>query len=144
MLKQARAVLAVRVAGVIFVGIGLSHFIVPTLFKWGQTLPESAIAVVAGETINNVRFLYLFNADLLLYETMLGLLSLYFAPRLRTGDRSALVFTTAIGAFFLLRTPVQFLYFPPTWSNLLQAAVSFVIACLYGYPLLVRKSLKQA
>jgi len=131
-------------AGAMFLAIGLSHFIVPALFRWRESLPAEAIAVVAGQRINNIAYLYLFNADLLLYEVMLSALSIaYIAPRLRAGRRDALVWSTALSVFFLLRTPLQFLYFPATWPNLAQVAGAFLIGCLYGYPFLRRAAFQE-
>jgi hypothetical protein len=140
MRERERACLLVRIAGTVFLGIGLSHFFVPALFHWRETLPASAPVELAGETINNAAFVYLFNADLLLYEVMLATLSFYAAGQLRQGKRMALVFSAALAAFFLLRTPLQFLYFPFTWSSIVQATGSFLIACLYAYPLLRRRA----
>lgn len=140
MRERERACLLVRIAGTLFLGIGLSHFFVPTLFHWRDTLPASAPVELAGETINNAAFVYLFNADLLLYEVMLAILSFYVAGRLRQGKRVALVFSAALAAFFLLRTPLQFLYYPFTWSSIVQATVALLIACLYAYPLLRRRA----
>lgn len=140
MRERERACLLVRIAGTLFLGIGLSHFFVPALFHWRETLPASAPVELAGETIDNAAFVYLFNADLLLYEVMLATLSFYVAGRLRQGKRMALVFSGALAAFFLVRTPLQFLYFPFTWSNIVQAAAAFLIACLYAYPLRRRRA----
>ena len=105
--------------------------------------PSSAPIELAGDTIDNAAFVYLFNADLLLYEVMLAALTFYVAAQLRRGKRMALVFSGALAAFFLLRTPIQFRYFPFTWSNIVQAVVAFLIACLYAYPVLRRRAFME-
>lgn len=138
--RRKRAQLAVTIAGACYLGIALSHFIVPWLFQWHTTLPPSATAVVAGAPINNISFLYLFNADLLLYELMLSGLSFYAARQLRDGKRSGLVLAGCLAVFFLLRTPVEFVYFPFTWPNIAQSVGSFALACAYGTALLWRSA----
>ncbi|MBI3398324.1 MAG: hypothetical protein HY026_03710 [Deltaproteobacteria bacterium] len=90
---------------------------------------------VLGVEVYNPAFLYLFNADLLLYEMMLGILSILFSYRIREGERSAAIFSISLGLFFLIRAPLQFFYFGFTWIDNLQAFVSFLLALLYLYPL---------
>lgn len=141
--QRKRAQLAVCIAGACYLGIALSHFIVPWLFQWHATLPPSAIAVVAGAPIDNIAFLYLFNADLLLYELMLSGLSFYAARQLRDGKHNGLVLATCLAVFFLLRTPTEFLYVPFTWPNIAQAVGSFALACAYGTPLLWRAAFQD-
>jgi hypothetical protein len=138
--QRKRAHLAVSIAGVFYLGIALSHFIVPWLFQWHTTLPASAVAVVAGAPIDNIAFLYLFNADLLLYELMLSGLSFYAARQLRDGKRNGLVLAGCLAVFFLLRTPLEFVYFPFTWPNIAQSVGSFALACAYGTALLWRSA----
>lgn len=142
--ERERAHRLACIAGTVFLGIGLSHFIVPSLFHWRATLPAAAPVVLAGQEIDNVAFLYLFNADLLLYEVMLGGLSFHAARQLRDGKRSGLILGGSLGVFFLLRTPLQFLYFPFTWPNIAQSAGAFALACAYGYPLLRRRAFQRA
>ncbi len=140
-LKHRRmAARLVTAAGALFLCIGLSHLVVPTLFAWRRTLPASAEVVIAGASIDNVALLHLFNADLLLYEVMLGVASLLCAPHLGRGRRSALLFSGALALFFLLRAPLQFLYFPATWPNVAQAAVALALSCMYGFPVLARRA----
>jgi hypothetical protein len=141
---RKRAQVLACIAGTAFLGIGLSHFIVPSLFQWRATLPASATVVLAGEAIDNVAFLYLFNADLLLYEVMLGSLSFHVARELRDGKRNGLILGGSLAVFFLLRTPLQFVYFPFTWPNIAQSAGSFALAGAYGYPLLRRSAFQAA
>jgi hypothetical protein len=138
--QRKRAHLLACIAGIGYSGIALSHFIVPWLFQWHATLPASATAVVAGSPINNIAFLYLFNADLLLYEVMLSGLSFYAARQLRDGKRNGLYLGGCLAVFFLLRTPLQFVYFPFTWPNIAQSVGAFALGCAYGYPLLRRSA----
>jgi len=138
--QRKRAHLLTCIAGAGYLGIALSHFIVPWLFHWHTTLPASAMTVVAGASINNIAFLYLFNADLLLYELMLAGLSFYAARQQLEGKRNGLVLGGCLAIFFLLRTPLQFLYFPFTWPNIAQSVGSFALGCAYGYVLLRRSA----
>ncbi len=135
MCERNRASLFLRIGGIALLLIGLSHFFVPQLFRWREAFAAVVPVYALGEEIQNASFVYLFNADLLLYETMLGLLSFYFATQIRKGKRSAALFSLFLGAFFLLRTPLQFLYFPPTPVNLAQALGSLILAIFYGYPI---------
>ena len=141
--QRKRAQIAVSIAGAFYLGIALSHFIVPWLFQWHATLPASAVAVVAGAPIDNIAFLYLFNADLLLYELMLSGLSFYAAHQLRDGKHNGLVLAGCLAVFFLLRTPLEFVYFPFTWPNIAQSVGSFVLACAYGTALLWRSAFQD-
>ena len=138
--QRKRAQLLTRIAGTLYLGIALSHFIVPWLFHWHATLPASATVVLAGEPIDNIGFLYLFNADLLLYELMLASASFYAASQLREGKRNGLYLAGCLAGFFVLRTPLQFLYFPFTWPNIAQSVGSFALACAYGYSVLRRSA----
>ena len=128
--------LFLRVGGIVFILIGLSHFFVPSLFQWGESLKGVDPVHVLGVEVYNPAFLYLFNADLLLYEVMLGVLSILFSYRITKGERSVAIFSISLGVFFLIRTPLQFLYFGFTWIDKLQAAVSFLLALVYLFPLI--------
>ncbi|MGH8071278.1 MAG: hypothetical protein ACRERE_39825 [Candidatus Entotheonellia bacterium] len=133
---KERVCLFLRVGGTAFILIGLSHFFVPSLFRWGESLKGVDPVHVLGVEVYNPAFLYLFNADLLLYEVMLGVLSILFSYRIRKGERSVAIFSISLGVFFLIRTPLQFLYFGFTWIDKLQAAVSFLLALIYLFPLI--------
>jgi len=133
---KERVCLFLRVGGIAFILIGLSHFFVPSLFQWGESLKGVDPVHVLGVEVFNPAFLYLFNADLLLYEVMLGVLSILFSYRITKGERSVAIFSISLGVFFLIRTPLQFLYFGFTWIDKLQAAVSFLLALLYLFPLI--------
>ncbi len=135
MKRRSLACLFSRIGGVAFILIGLSHFFVPTLFKWKESFKGVSSVKVFNAEIYNPAFLYLFNADLLLYEVMLGVLSILVSFRLRAGARWAATFSIFIGVFFLIRSPLQFLYFGFTWIDILQAIVSFLLALLYLFPL---------
>ncbi|MCI0723267.1 MAG: hypothetical protein L0338_30540 [Acidobacteria bacterium] len=136
MRERNTASLLMRIGGIALLLIGLSHFLVPRLFRWREAFVPVKPVYALGEQTQNTSFLYLFNADLLLYETMLGLLSLYFAKQIRKGKTSAAVFSLALGAFFILRTPLQFFYFPPSPVNVAQTLGSLTLAVLYCYPIL--------
>ncbi len=125
-----------RIGGTALVLIGMSHFFVPTLFQWQKALACVPAVNVLGEPTQNASYLYLFNADLLLYETMLGILAFYFGAQLGQGKRSGAAFSVALGAFFALRTPMQFLYLPASPLNLAMDFISLTLGILYCYPLL--------
>lgn len=130
-MKQAG--LSLRIGGIVFILIGLSHFFVPSFFQWKESLKEVAPVSVLGVDVYNPAFLYLFNADLLLYELMLGILSILFSFQIRERERSTTIFCISLGVFFLVRTPLQFVYFGFTWIDIFQASVSFLLALLYLY-----------
>lgn len=136
MKTHERAFHLLRIGGISFILISLTHPIIPSLFQWKASFIEVGKVHVLGVELFNPDFLYLFNADLFFYEMMLGILSIFFAYRIRVGERSAAIFSISVGIFFLIRTPLQYVYFDFTWIDNLQAGGSFLLALVYLYPLL--------
>lgn len=136
MKTHERAFRLLRIGGISFILISLSHLIIPSLFQWNASFIEVGNIYILGVEVFNPNFLYLFNADLFFYEMMLGILSIFFSYRIRVGERSAAIFSISVGFFFLIRTPLQYVYFNFSWIDNLQSGGSFLLALIYLYPLL--------
>ena len=64
-----------------------------------------------GLPLSNRGFIYLFNADLFLYDIFFGVLSLLLAAHARRGRRIAAQFGIGMGVYFVIRAGLQLYYF---------------------------------
>ncbi len=123
------------IGGVSWIVFGVSHLFFPSVLNWVSALSNVPPAHVFGIEISNVSFIYLFNADLFLYDMMLGLWSILFASELRKGKRTAATFGIILGAYFLIRALLQIHYFGTTPLDIVQAVAALAYAGLYLFPL---------
>lgn len=123
------------IGGVSWIAFGLSHLFFPSVLNWASALASVPPAHVFGIEISNVSFIYLFNADLFLYDVMLGLWSIIFASEVRKGKRAAATFSIILGAYFLIRALLQIHYFGTTPLDIFQALAALAYAGLYLFPL---------
>jgi hypothetical protein len=118
-----------------WIGFGLGHLIFPKFLGWETALANVPPGGAFGILLSNRSVIYLFNADLLLYGVMLGVMSILFAGSLRKGKRTAAILSVASGIFFLVRGALQSYYFGFSLFDALQWAASLVYAAIYFFPL---------
>jgi len=87
--KRQLAMIFMLIGGISWIAFGLSHILFPYVLNWKETLSSVSPANVFGITISNLAFIHLFNADLLLYDIMLGVISIIFALSIKKGKRMA-------------------------------------------------------
>jgi hypothetical protein len=68
------------IGGISWIVFGLSHLLFPTLLNWDTVLSNIPPGHLLGMPLSNRGFIYLFNADLLLYDIFFGVLSLLLVP----------------------------------------------------------------
>ena len=123
------------VGGASWVAFGLSHLFFPSVLNWKVALSNLPTASVFGVTISNRAFVYLFNADLLIYDILLGVISIMFAVSIKKGKRMAANYSIALGVYFIFRAGLQIYYFGTSGLDIFQAVVSLIYACIYLFPL---------
>lgn len=133
--KRQLAMIFMVVGGISWIAFGLSHLFFPCVLNWKEALSNVSSANVFGITISNRAFIDLFNADLLLYDIMLGVLSIIFAASIKKGKRIAAYYSIALGIYFVLRAGLQVYYFGISVIDIIQTAASLGYAAIYLFPL---------
>jgi hypothetical protein len=123
------------IGGISWIVFGLSHFLFPTLLNWDTVLSNIPPGHLLGMTLSNRGFIYLFNADLLLYDIFFGVLSLLLVSHARRGRRIAAQFGIGMGIYFVIRAGLQIAYFGTALMDILQALASLAYAAIYLFPL---------
>ncbi|MFQ6039469.1 MAG: hypothetical protein ACE5PV_01330 [Candidatus Poribacteria bacterium] len=123
------------VGGISWIVFGLSHLFFPTVLNWKVALSNLPPANVFGVTISNRAFIYLFNADLFIYDILLGVISIMFATSVKKGKRMAANYSIALGVYFIFRAGLQVYYFGASGLDIFQAVVSLVYSGIYLFPL---------
>jgi hypothetical protein len=134
-LKRQLASIFMIVGGVSWVVFGLSHLFFPSILNWEVALSSLPSANILGVTVSNRAFVYLFNADLLLYDIFLGVISIMFAVSIKKGKRMAASYSIGLGVYFVFRAGLQIYYFGISGIDILQAVISLAYAAIYLFPL---------
>lgn len=121
--------------GISWIAFGLSHLFFPSVLNWKAALSNLPPANVFGVTISNRAFVYLFNADLFLYDILLGAISIMLAASIKKGKRMAANYSIALGVYFVFRAGLQIYYFGISGIDIIQAAASLGYAAIYLFPL---------
>ncbi|OHE53184.1 MAG: hypothetical protein A3K61_06780 [Thaumarchaeota archaeon RBG_16_49_8] len=134
-LRRTLASLFMILGGVSWITFGLSHLFFPSVLKWDTALSSVTSTDIFGITISNRAFIYLFNSDLLLYDILLGVISIMLASYIKKGKRVAANYSIALGVYFIFRAGLQIYYFGASPIDILQAAASIGYAAIYLFPL---------
>lgn len=121
--------------GLCWIAFGLSHLFFPSLLGWDSALAGVPPAKVFGVELSNRGYIYLFNADLLLYDVLLGVMGLLLATRARRGERTAAQWGIGMGVYFVLRGGLQIHYFGTSAADLIQTAACAALAAIHLFPL---------
>lgn len=141
--KRRLAKIFMTLGGVSWIVFGLSHLLFPALLKWTETLKDVPPVDVFGFSISNRGYIYLFNADLLLYDILLGVVSLLLAPAAGKGKRLAVYYSIGMGVYFIPRACLQLFYFGASLLDLGTAVASLIYAALYLFPLTCLKDFAE-
>jgi hypothetical protein len=123
------------IGGVSWIIFGLSHLLFPTLLAWDTALSNVPPGSLFGLPLSNQGFIYLFNADLLLYDIFFGVLSLLLAAHARCGRRIAAQFSIGMGVYFVIRAGLQLYYFGTSLMDIVQVVAALAYAAIYLFPL---------
>jgi hypothetical protein len=123
------------IGGVSWIIFGLSHLLFPTLLAWDTALSNVPPGSLFGLPLSNQGFIYLFNADLLLYDIFFGVLSLLLAAHARRGRRIAAQFGIGMGVYFVIRAGLQLYYFGTSLLDIVQVVAALAYAAIYLFPL---------
>ena len=133
--KRQLAMIFMLIGGISWIAFGLSHILFPYVLNWKEALSNVSSADVFGITISNRSFIYLFNADLLVYDIMLGVISIIFALSIKKGKRMAAYYSIALGIYFVFRAGLQIYYFGTSVIDIIQTIASLGYAAIYLFPL---------
>lgn len=123
------------VGGISWIVFGLSHIFFPYVLNWKEALSNLPPAKIFGITISNSAFVYLFNADLFLYDIFLGIISIMFTVYIKKGRRMAANYSIGLGVYFIFRAGLQIYYFGVSGLDIFQTVVSLGYAAIYLFPL---------
>ncbi len=133
--KRQLAMIFMLIGGISWIAFGLSHILFPYVLNWKETLSGVTPANVFGITISNLAFIYLFNADLLIYDILLGVISIILALSIKKGKRVAAYYSIAMGIYFVFRAGLQIYYFGTSFLDIIQTIASLGYAAIYLFPL---------
>ncbi len=133
--KRQLAMIFMLIGGISWIAFGLSHILFPYVLNWKETLSGVTPANVFGITISNLAFIYLFNADLLIYDILLGVISILLALSIKKGKRVAAYYSIAMGIYFVFRAGLQIYYFGTSFLDIIQTIASLGYAAIYLFPL---------
>ncbi len=133
--KRQLAMIFMLIGGISWIAFGLSHILFPYVLNWKETLSGVTPANVFGITISNLAFIYLFNADLLIYDILLGVISIILALSIKKGKRVAAYYSIAMGIYFVFRAGLQIYYFGTSFLDIIQTIASLGYAAMYLFPL---------
>jgi hypothetical protein len=123
------------IGGISWIIFGLSHLLFPMLLNWDTVLSNIPPGSFLGMTLSNRGFIYLFNADLFLYDIFFGVLSLWLIAHARRGRRIAAQFGIGMGIYFVIRAALQLYYFGTMAMDIVQAVAALAYAAIYLFPL---------
>jgi hypothetical protein len=93
------------IGGIIHLLSAVGHVILPSVLKWDAVVSEVP-SVIKGMEVSNKTILYLFNAEFIVIAIGTAFLSFIFAPKIREGDKTAVMFYIYWGAFLFYRVVI--------------------------------------
>ena len=129
--------------GIAWIAYGISHLFFPLVLNWEEVLKNVSVTNLLGYDISNIGYVYLFNADLFLFDIILGITSILLASLIREGKRVAFYFSIMLGIYFALRGPLQIIYFGTSILDLIQVIGAIIFAILYLFPLVDIKAFSE-